>query len=259
MQMPENAFKRAIAASKPQLGLWVSLCSNYATECVSTAGYDWVLLDMEHSPSDMSTVLGQLQAMQNSPTVPMVRPYWNDSVLVKRLLDMGATTLLFPMVQNADEARKAVAATRYPPQGIRGVALTHRGNSFGRQKDYLDRIHDEVCVIVQVETRAALSSVEEIAAVDGVDGVFFGPADISADYGKLGQTMDSEVWEVIRDAAAKVTALGKPAGTLVTDPAFASDLLNNDFSFVACGTDAGLLARGADQLLTKVKSGLNPD
>ncbi len=256
MQMPENSFKRAIAAGNPQLGLWVSLCSNYATECVATAGYDWVLLDMEHSPSDMSTLLGQLQAMQNSPTVAMVRPYWNDSVLVKRLLDLGASTLLFPMVQNADEARSAVAATRYPPQGIRGVALTHRGNAFGRQKDYLQRIHDEVCVIVQVETRAALSCVEEIAAVDGVDGVFFGPADISADFGKLGQTMDSEVWEVIREAAAKVTALGKPAGTLVTEPAFAADLLNTGFSFVACGTDAGLLARGADQLLEKVKSGL---
>ncbi len=256
MQMRENAFKQAISKGNAQLGLWVSLCSNYATECVATAGYDWVLLDMEHSPSDMSTVLGQLQAMNGSPTVPMVRPYWNDSVLVKRLLDLGATTLLFPMVQNAEEARQAVAATRYPPEGIRGVALTHRGNSFGRQSDYLQRIHDEVCVIVQVETRAALAGVEEIAAVDGVDGVFFGPADISADFGKLGQTMDAEVWEVIREAASKVTALGKPTGTLVTDPDFASDLLNTGFSFVACGTDAGLLARGADQLLAKVKSGL---
>ncbi|MEM7257231.1 MAG: HpcH/HpaI aldolase/citrate lyase family protein [Pseudomonadota bacterium] len=256
MQMPENTFKRAITAGKPQPGLWVSLCGNYATECVATAGFDWVLLDMEHSPSDMSTVLGQLQAMQGSETTALVRPYWNDSVLVKRLLDLGASSLLFPMIQNAEEARQAVAATRYPPDGIRGVALTHRGNSFGRRKDYLQKIHNEVCVIVQVETRAALDVVEEIAAVDGVDGVFFGPADISADLGKLGQTMDDEVWEVIRSAAAKVSALGKPVGTLVTDPQFAAGLLTSGFSFVACGTDAGLLARGADQLLATVKGAM---
>lgn len=257
MQMPQNAFKRAIAANQPQLGLWVSLCSNYATECVASAGYDWLLLDMEHSPSDMSTVLGQLQATQGFSGTPLVRPYWNDSVLVKRLLDLGATSLLFPMIQNAEEAAQAVASTRYPPQGFRGVALTHRGNAFGRTPDYLERIHDELCVIVQVETRVALACVEEIAGVDGVDGVFFGPADISADYGKLGQTMDEEVWDGIREAAGKVAKTGKPVGTLVTDPQFAAELLSTGFSFVACGTDAGLLARGADQLLAKVKQGLS--
>ena len=118
MQLRENTFKRAIQAGQPQLGLWISLCSNYAAESVATAGYDWVLLDMEHSPSDMSTILGQLQAVQGTATVPLVRPYWNDSVLVKRLLDLGAPALLFPMVQNVEEAQAAVAATRYPPQGL---------------------------------------------------------------------------------------------------------------------------------------------
>ncbi len=256
MQLAQNTFKRAIQSGEPQIGLWVSMCSNYGAEVVATSGYDWALLDMEHSPSDMSTVLGQLQAMMGSGTIPMVRPPWNDAVLVKRLLDLGAPALLYPMIQSAEEARQAVAATRYPPHGIRGVALTHRGNSFGRASDYLERISEELCVIVQVETRAALAAVEEIAAVDGVDGVFFGPADISADFGKLGQTMDDEVWVAIREAAVKVRGVGKPAGTLVTDPAFASELLNDGFSFVACGTDVGLLARGADNLLATVKSKL---
>lgn len=256
MQLRKNTFKEAILQGKPQLGLWISLCSNYAAESIATAGYDWVLLDMEHSPSDMATILGQLQAMQGSATVPLVRPFWNDSVLVKRLLDLGAPGLLFPMVQSAEEARAAVAATRYPPHGIRGVALTHRGNSFGRATDYLQKVNEENCVIVQVETRAALSQVQQIAEVDGVDGVFFGPADISADFGKLGTTMDADVWTEIRKAAALVREVGKPVGTLVTDPGFAIDLLNNEFSFVACGTDAGLLARGADNLLATVKAGL---
>ena len=257
MQLRENTFKRAIQAGQPQLGLWISLCSNYAAESVATAGYDWVLLDMEHSPSDMSTILGQLQAVQGTATVPLVRPYWNDSVLVKRLLDLGAPALLFPMVQNVEEAQAAVAATRYPPQGVRGVALTHRGNSFGRASDYLQRVNDENCVIVQVETKAALAQAGEIAQVDGVDGVFFGPADISADFGKLGTTMEPDVWVEIRKAADQVRAAEKPVGTLVTDPAFAIDLLNNGFSFVACGTDAGLLARGADNLLAAVRAGLD--
>ncbi len=257
MQLRENTFKRAIQAGQPQLGLWISLCSNYAAESVATAGYDWVLLDMEHSPSDMSTILGQLQAVQGTATVPLVRPYWNDSVLVKRLLDLGAPALLFPMVQNVEEAQAAVAATRYPPQGVRGVALTHRGNSFGRASDYLQRVNDENCVIVQVETKAALAQAGEIAQVDGVDGVFFGPADISADFGKLGTTMEPDVWVEIHKAADQVRAAGKPVGTLVTDPAFAIDLLNNGFSFVACGTDAGLLARGADNLLAAVRAGLD--
>ena len=139
--------------------------------------------------------------------MPLVRPYWNDSVLVKRLLDLGAPALLFPMVQNVEEAQAAVAATRYPPQGVRGVALTHRGNSFGRASDYLQRVNDENCVIVQVETKAALAQAGEIAQVDGVDGVFFGPADISADFGKLGTTMEPDVWVEIHKAADQVLSL----------------------------------------------------
>jgi len=164
---------------------------------------------------------------------------------------------LFPMIQSVAEAELAVSATRYPPEGIRGVSGTQRGNQFGRVKDYFENVHKEVCVIVQIETMHALEQVEDIAKVDGVDGVFFGPADLSADMGKLGQILDVQLWEHISNAAKKVEAVGKPAGTLVMDPDKASTLLNDGFTFVACGSDLGLLARGADKLLADVRKGIS--
>ncbi|MEM8811435.1 MAG: aldolase/citrate lyase family protein [Pseudomonadota bacterium] len=251
-----NTFKAAIKAGQPQVGLWISLCSNYAAEATAYAGFDWALLDMEHSPNELGIVLSQMQAFADSSTMTLVRPMWNDPVLVKRLLDAGAPGLLFPMIQSPEEAQAAVAATRYPPKGIRGVGMTHRGNRFGHSKDYFDRIEDELCVLVQVETRSALDQVEAIASVDGVDGVFFGPADISADYGKLGQPNDPEIWTIIKAAAAKVRALGKPVGTLVGSAEKGIELLNDGFAFVACGTDLGLLVRSADALAASVKKGL---
>ena len=251
-----NAFKKAIQSGKPQIGLWISLCSNYAAEAVASAGFDWVLLDMEHSPNEVAGVLGQLQALDSSSTTAITRPMWNDSVVVKRLLDIGSPGLLFPMVQSPEEARVAVAAVRYPPRGIRGVGTTHRGNKFGRVTDYFERVEDETCVLVQVETRHALGEVEAIAGIDGVDGVFFGPSDIAADFGKLGQANDDEVWAAIDEAAPKVMALGKPVGTLVSSVERGVDLLNAGYSFVACGSDLGLLARGADALLANVRGGL---
>lgn len=256
MQLPENAFKRAIASGTPQIGLWISLCSNFAAEIVAPSGYDWVLMDMEHSPNEVGTVLGQLQAFNGSTTTPMVRPMWNDPVVIKRLLDTGANTLLFPMIQSPEEAEAAVRATRYPPHGIRGVSGTQRGNRFGRVTDYFERIHDETCVIVQIETQAALDRAGEIAAVDGVDGVFFGPADIAADMGKLGKPMDPAIWDAIMPAAEAVREAGKPIGTLVMDAAKAAELIGHGFTFVACGSDTGLLAKGADGLLASVRKGI---
>lgn len=255
-KLTSNAFKHAILSGRPQVGLWISLCSNFAAEAVAYSGFDWALLDMEHSPNEVPVVLSQLQAFAASDTVPIARPAWNDPVLVKRLLDIGSPGLLFPMVQSPDEAAAAVAACRYPPNGMRGVGMTHRGNRFGHVTDYFDRVEDETCVLVQVETRHALDQVEAIAAVDGVDGVFFGPADIAADLGKLAKPMDDEVWTVITAAADKVRALGKPVGTLVNSVDKATSLLNAGFSFVACGSDLGLLARGADALCENVRKGL---
>ncbi len=258
MKLARNTFKAAIGDGKPQIGLWNSLCSNFAADVVSSAGFDWALLDMEHSPNDERTVLGQMQAMQQGDTVPIIRPPWNDFVMIKRLLDIGASGFLFPMVQSAEEAAAAVAATRYPPRGIRGVSMAHRGNKFGRVTDYFDRFEDELAVLVQIETRDALSRTAEITAVDGVDGVFFGPADIAADMGLLGQATHPDVWAAIGEAAKIVHAAGKPTGTLVQTADKAVELINDGFSFVACGPDLGLLARGADALLANVKSGLSP-
>ncbi len=257
MKLAPNPFTRAIRAGEKQIGLWVSLSSNFAAEVVAPAGYDWVLLDMEHSPNDLSSILGQLQVFASTSTTAIVRPEWNDPVLVKRLLDIGAPGLLFPMTQTKEEAERAVAATRYPPRGIRGVSGSTRANAFGRTSDYFAQVEEETTVIVQLETKAAVSQVVEIASVDGVSGVFFGPADIAADMGLLGKPMDHAVWDLIRPAASKVMELGVPVGTLVQDSKFASELLTSGFTFVACGSDTGLLAKGADNLLAEVKEAIS--
>lgn len=254
MKMAPNAFLAAIRAGRPQIGLWISLSHNYAAEVVASAGYDWLLVDMEHAPSDMATVLGQLQAIAAHGSTAIVRPPWNDAVMVKRLLDMGAPGLLFPMVQSVQEAQAAVAACRYPPQGVRGVAGSIRANNFGRITDYYARAGDETAVLVQVETRAAVAQALDIGQVGGVDGVFFGPADIAADMGLLGKHMSQEVWDLILPAARKLLDAGIPVGTLVTDPVFAAKLLSDGFTFVACGTDTNLLAKGADALLAQMRA-----
>jgi 4-hydroxy-2-oxoheptanedioate aldolase len=253
MKLPQNPFLAAIRAGKPQIGIWISLCSPFAAEAVAGAGFDWAVIDMEHSPNDLTMVMGQLQVFAAYETTALVRPEWNDPVLVKRVLDIGAPGLVFPMVQSVDEAKKAVAGTRYPPRGIRGVSNNTRANKFGRITDYFARIEEETAVLLQVETRAAVAVADQIGAVEGVDGVFFGPADISADMGLLGQVMHADVWALIMPVARKLIAAGVPVGTLVTDATFARKLLDEGFTFVACGTDAGLLARGADNLLKTMK------
>ncbi|MGE0210723.1 MAG: HpcH/HpaI aldolase/citrate lyase family protein [Parvibaculaceae bacterium] len=252
MQLSPNRFKQAIGELKPQIGIWSSMCSIIAADLLGTAGFDWVLIDMEHSPNDMMSVLGQLQAYEVGGTSPVVRPPWNDPVTIKRLLDLGVMSLLVPMVQNAEEARAAVRATRYPPNGIRGVSMAHRANRYGRIGDYIERIDKEVCVLVQIETREALDRIEEIAAVEGVDGVFFGPADLSADLGLIGRTTHEDVSNAIAEGARRVAALGKPTGTLIGDMKLIERWLQSGFSFVACGTDLGLLARGAENLRKQV-------
>ncbi len=256
MKLPVNPFTQAIRKGEKQIGLWISLCSPFAAEVVAPGGYDWVLLDMEHSPNELGTLLGQLEVFKSSSSTAIVRPQWNDPVLVKRLLDLGAEGLLFPMIQSVEEAEKAVASTRYPPRGIRGVSGSTRANAFGRITDYFQRIEDETTVILQLETKTAIAQAEAIAAVDGVSGIFFGPADIAADIGLLGKPMDAAVWDLIMPAARKLMAKGVPVGTLVLDADFAAKLLQEGFSFVACGTDASLLAKNSDQLLAKVKNTL---
>ena len=253
MDYPANPFKRALASGKAQIGLWSSLSSNYSVEVIAGAGFDWILLDTEHSPNDLESVLAQLQAAAPYPTHPIVRVPWNDMVTIKRYLDIGAQTLLVPFVQNADEARAAVAATRYPPAGVRGVAGTTRATRFGRVKGYPKRANEEICVLVQVETQDALDRIETICAADGVDGVFIGPADLHASLGFVGETANAAVLPKIEDAIARIRKSGKAAGILTPDEKLARRYLELGALFVAVGADVGLLARGADALAAKFK------
>ncbi len=256
MKLRENTFLQAIRAGRQQIGLWISLSNAYAAEAVAPAGYDWALLDMEHSPNELASLLGQLQAFAATETTAIVRPDWNDAVKVKRLLDLGVPGLLFPMVQSVEEAQAAVAACRYPPRGIRGVAGTTRANGFGRITDYFAQVEQQTAILIQLETVQAVENALAFADVEGIDGIFFGPADIGADMGHVGQPMHPDVWALVRPAARALMSRGMPVGTLVSDPAFAAELLNDGFSFVACGSDAGLLAKGADNLLGQVRSAL---
>ena len=254
MNLPRNAFKAALARGELQIGLWSSLCSPIVAEIIGYSGFDWILVDTEHSPNEPPAVLAQLQALQAGTATPIVRPAWNDPVLLKRLLDIGAQAVLVPFVQNAEEAAKAVAACRYPPSGIRGITVSGRGSRYGRVPDYLKRADAEICVLVQVETGEALSQLEAIASVDGVDGVFIGPADLSASLGHIGNPGHPEVQEAIKSAAARLTAIGKPAGILTASEADARRYIEWGYRFVAVGSDLGLLAKNADALAKTFKS-----
>jgi 4-hydroxy-2-oxoheptanedioate aldolase len=247
MELPKNRFKQSLLAAQTQLGLWCSLSSAYAAEAVAGAGFDWLLLDTEHSPGGVETTLAQLQAVAAYAVSPIVRPAANDAVLIKKYLDIGAQTLLVPFVQSSHEAQAAVAAMRYAPAGIRGVAGITRATRFGRVQNYFTRAHEELCLLVQVETGAALEQLEAIAAVDGVDGVFIGPNDLAASLGHAGNMLHPEVVAAVEHAVLRLKALGKPVG-IYTTPAFARRCIALGASFAAIGGDLALLAQGADAL-----------
>ncbi len=253
MDLPRNAFKHAIARGELQIGLWCSLCSPITAEIVSHSGFDWLLLDTEHSPNEVPDVLAQLQAMQAGTASAVVRPAWNDMVLIKRFLDIGAQTLLIPFVQTAEEARRAVEATRYPPGGIRGITGSGRASRYGRVKDYLKNASREICLLVQVETKSALDRIEDIAAVDGVDGVFIGPNDLAASFGHIGNWAHPDVQAALEDAVRRLRTIGKPAGILTPNEEEAKRFIQWGYTFVAVGVDLGLLARGADALAKRFK------
>lgn len=255
MPPPANLFKRALAEGRQQIGLWCSLPGAYAAEAVAGSGFDWLLFDTEHSPGDPLTVLAQLQAVAPYPVSAVVRPASNDAVLIKRFLDLGAQTLLIPYVQDAAEARAAVAAMRYPPEGIRGVSGVTRATRFGRIPDYGRTAHRELCLLVQIETRQALDNLESIAAVDGVDGVFIGPADLAASLGHVGQPGHPEVTALIETAIGRIRACGKPAGILTPDPVFAARCIALGTLFTAVGVDAAILARSTDALAQRFSGG----
>src|SRR4051794_31961216 len=236
MDLPRNAFKHALKDARAQIGLWSSLSSHYSVEVIAGAGFDWILLDMEHSPNDLESLLAQLQAAAPYATHPVARVPWNDMVTIKRVLDVGAQSLLVPYVSTAQEAEAAVAYTRYPPRGMRGVAGTTRATRFGRVKDYAKRAHEEIYLLVQVETQAALDSIEAICAVEGVDGVFIGPADLHASLGRTGETASPEVKPMIDQAIRRIRKAGKAPGILTTSEADARRWLECGALFVAVGS-----------------------
>jgi 4-hydroxy-2-oxoheptanedioate aldolase len=254
MENPKNNFKHAIKAGKVQIGLWVSIPSNYSTEVVAGAGFDWLLIDTEHSPADLETVFSQMQAAAAYPSHPIVRIPWNDMVTIKRFLDIGVQTILIPQVNSAEEAREAVASARFPTDGVRGVAGTNRATRFGRVKNYFKKAADEICVLVQAESKQALSEIEKIAAIDGIDGIFIGPADLHASYGMLGERAHPDMMPVIDDAIKRIAKTGKAPGILTDSEENARRWMKCGATFVAVGADVGLLARGADALCAKFKS-----
>jgi 4-hydroxy-2-oxoheptanedioate aldolase len=253
MDLPLNAFKRALREGRPQIGLWSHLCSHISTEILGRCGFDWMVLDMEHSPNELNDILAQLQALKDSPTMPVIRPPWNDMVTFKRLLDIGVQTLIVPYVQTEQEARNAVAYTRCPPEGVRGFAGAPRASGYGRIKDYAKRCADELCLLLQVETPLGLQNIEAIAKVEGVDGVFIGPGDLSASMGHIGNPKHPEVLAAIDDAFRRIRACGKAPGILTGDEALARHCLDMGGLFVAVGADQNLLRDSAAQLAGRFK------
>jgi 4-hydroxy-2-oxoheptanedioate aldolase len=248
-----NSFKRAIKSGRLQVGLWSSLSSHVTVEIIAGSGFDWLLLDTEHSPNELPMVHSQLQAMVGGTAHPVVRPPWNDPVVSKRFLDIGTQSFLIPFVQTEEEARAAVAATRYPPRGIRGVATTSRASRFGRVKDYFARADEEICVIVQIESRLGLDNLEAIARVEGVDGLFIGPSDLAAALDHLGNPGHSEVQSTIEDAIRRIRACGSVGGFLTGDEKLARRYIELGCRIAAVGADVGILARGSEQLAMRFK------
>ena len=243
-----NRFRADLLAGKRLIGCWCSLANPITTEVLGLAGFDWLLLDGEHSPNDVITFIPQLMALKDSVSAPIVRPAWNDAIEIKRLLDAGFYNFLVPMVETVDAARAAVAATRYPPQGIRGVSVAQRGNRYGSVPDYMRDANEQVCVLVQIESRKGLAAAAEIAALDGIDGIFVGPFDLSAALGQLGNPAHPQVQQAIAEVFRVVKAAGKPIGILAPVEADARRYLEMGATFVAVGSDLGTF-RAATQAL----------
>jgi len=249
MDMPVNRFKQGLAAGTQQAGCWMSLGSHVAAEICAGAGFDWVLIDMEHAPNEIPNVHAQLQAVAPYPVSPVVRPAWNDTVVMKRLLDLGVQSFIIPYVETAEEARAAVAATRYAPQGVRGVSTNSRANRYGRVTDYFQRVHDEMCVVVQLESSKGFDNLDEIAAVEGVDGVFVGPQDFAAGFGHLNNPAHPDVRAKITTALQRIRAKGKGAGILSFNEADAKGWIAQGANFVAVTSDQFLLVKNTSAVV----------
>lgn len=254
MPAPRNLFKQALKEGRAQIGLWQALANPYTVEISAGAGYDWLLLDAEHAPNDVPLLVSQLQAMKGSPSQAVIRPPAGETWIIKQMLDIGAQTLLIPMVDSKEMAEAMVSAVRYPPHGVRGVgAALARASAFNRIPDYLQTANDEICLLLQVESRAGLAALDGIASTEGVDGVFIGPADLAADMGFLGKPGAPEVQVEVEKALARIQSHGKAAGILIGDLSLAKRYLELGATFVAIGNDVTLLANATARLLDDFK------
>jgi len=252
-----NQFKRRLKSGERLHGLWLSSCSPIVADAIRDAGYDWVLIDMEHSVNSTATVAELLRCFRDSKTIPIVRPPYNEPVEVKRLLDIGVRNFLFPLVGSAEEAKMAIRATHYKSVGgVRGVSLGQSANHYGRIRGYFDQANDDITVIVQVETKNAIDQIPDIACVDGVDGIFVGPADLSDDLKKTGRTFDEEVQKHISRMLDYCKKANKPAGTLIFNEDVAQSYYERGFSFVSCSSDLSLLCNAADTQAAKFAKNL---
>ena len=243
-----NPLKRALAEGKKQVGFWLSSMSPVVAEIAAGSGFDWLLIDMEHTGNDAGDVVHALRAIVGGTAEPVVRVPWNEPVVVKRLMDLGARSFLFPYVETVSEAQRAVAATRYPPHGVRGYAGTTRANNYGRRKDYSQTYQDDVCVLVQVESPGALDAVPGMGEIAGLDGIFIGPNDLAANSGFLGNAGAPEMRAAILKGLERIKATGKAPGTLNYREDEAKSLFAAGFQFIAVGGDVGAVAREADRL-----------
>jgi 2-dehydro-3-deoxyglucarate aldolase/4-hydroxy-2-oxoheptanedioate aldolase len=254
MTFPANGLKAALKArGRAPLGTWVMSGSNAVAEAIGWAGFDFAVVDMEHSPIELPDVVRLLQALAPTGCEALVRVPWNDPVTVKRVLDAGARTLMFPMIQSAEEARAAVSATRYPPEGTRGLAVLHRASRYGTVPGYLAGAGAEIGVVVQLETPEAIAAREEIMAVEGVDAIFVGPGDLSASMGHIGNVKAPEVQAALRETAAACAARGVACGIVGPDPATVRDYLDMGFSYVAIGSDLGLMMGRCAEVIGAVR------
>ncbi|WP_460114364.1 4-hydroxy-2-oxoheptanedioate aldolase [Pseudomonas sp. H3_G03] len=255
MNMPVNRFKQRLRNGEVQIGLWLGLADAYCAELAANAGFDWLLIDGEHAPNHLQGMLAQLQAVAPYPSQALIRPVIGDSALIKQLLDIGAQTLLVPMVESAAQALELVRAMRYPPQGIRGVgSALARASRWNSIQGYLNQADDQMCLLVQIENLEGLANLDEIAAVEGVDGVFIGPADLSASMGHRGNPGHPEVQVAIEDAIGRIVQSGKAAGILSADENLARRYIELGATFVAVGVDTTVLMRGLQALAGKFKS-----
>lgn len=254
MDMPLNTFKRALAAGETQIGLFLGLANSYSAEIVGGTGFDWLLIDGEHGPNDLQSIIGQLQALAPYPVRPVVRTVDHDVARIKQLLDGGAQTLMVPMVETAADAEKLVRAMRYPPHGIRGVGTAMaRAARWNGVADYFAHADQEMCLIVQIESTTGLAGLAEVLKVEGVDAVFIGPSDLAASMGYLGQPNHPEVKATVEAALRQIAAAGKAAGVFSADPVAAEAYRQLGARFLLVGVDALLLRNSAVALADKFK------